>query len=113
MVIGMERGRDSGKVRWIHIPEVDDTVQLLIYRLPLETIAEDQTGFDFPEIGVEHVEHLMLWMKARAYGKQDAETFDKGKRDRYDAEFRNYCEAATAEWNQYKHKNRVVAYGGL
>lgn len=109
MVVGQERN----KVRWVQLPMADGVVQLSVYRLPLDTIVEGNMSFAFPDIGDEHIEFLLLWMKARAYGKQDAETFNTGKRDEYKAEFEQYCLAAKAEWERYKHKARAVTYGGI
>lgn len=109
MMIGLERT----KVRWIQVPVTDDVVQLSVYRLPVDTIVEGNTSFTFPDIGPEHIEWLMLWMKARAYGKQDAETFDKGRRDQFKADFEQYCAYSKAEWERYKHKPRSITYGGI
>jgi len=113
MVTGIDRNAVRGLVRWVRIPQADDTVQLSVMRLPLSTV---ESGFDFDtdsEVGTEHVEHLMLWMKARAYGKQDAECFDRGRRDEYSSAFEAYCRQAKAEWNRYKSHSMSVAYGGL
>ena len=107
MLIGQQRGL----VTWIQVPAEDDTVQLSVYRLPLERIVGPEQ--EFSDIGEEHHEHLLLWMKARAYGKQDAETFDKGRRDEYKAAFTEYCSMAKAEWERAKSKVRSVAYGGI
>jgi len=109
MVVGQERNM----VRWVQIPVVDDTAQISVYRLPLDTIDEGDMGFAFPEIGEEHHEHLSLWMKHRAYSKQDAETFDRGRAADNKKQFEDYCAASKAEWERYKHKTRVVSYGGL
>lgn len=113
MVIGLQRNQNAGLVRWVQVPMIDDVVRLSVYRLPMDTIEEGNETFEFLEIGEEHIEWLMLWMKARAYGKQDAETFDRGKRDLYSKEFSAYCRNAKAEWERYKHKPRAVVYGGL
>lgn len=113
MVIGEDRSGERGQVRWINVPAVNDTVRLSVYRLPLDPVPPGGAGFDFPEIGEEHVEHLTLWMKHRAYGKQDAETFDANKRNTYEAAFRGYCAQAKAEWDRYRSKVQVVQYGGL
>ena len=107
MLIGQQRGL----VTWIQVPAEDDTVQLSVYRLPLERIVGPEQ--EFSDIGEEHHEHLLLWMKSRAYGKQDAETFDKGRRDEYKAAFTEYCSMAKAEWERAKSKVRSVAYGGI
>lgn len=37
MVIGMQRGI----VRWVNVPEADDTIKLRVYRLPLNDITGD------------------------------------------------------------------------
>lgn len=112
MVVGLQRDQSSGLVRWMRVPAENDTVRLSIYRLPMRYADEGDEEFTFPEIGEEHIEWLLLWMKARAYGKQDAETYDRGRRDANVADFNAYCRSAKAEWERYKHKTRVVAYGG-
>lgn len=110
MITGLGRTATNGLVRWQRIPQVADVVQLSVQRLPLDTVV---AGFEFDEVGEEHHEHLMLWMKHRAYDKQDAECFDRGKRDEYEQKFRAYCAEAKAEWNRYRSHNMNVVYGGL
>jgi hypothetical protein len=110
VVVGVERNSLRGLVRWVRVPMVDDTCQFSVYRLPKDTV---ESGFEFDEIGEEHHVNLLMWMKYRAYGKQDAETFDRGRRDEYKAEFQAYCRDVSAEWERYKSKVHVVAYGGL
>ena len=110
MQTNVAKDQYGGTVRWIRIPAVNDTVQLDVYRLPLDTVT---TGFGFDELDEMHHEALMLWMKARAYGKQDAETFDRGRRDDYEKKFRDYCTDAKAELRRYKGHVMSVAYGGL
>lgn len=107
MVIGTQKGI----VRWIKVPAADDFVDLHVYRLPLEVVSgADQEIADVDE---EHHYHLLAWMKALAYRKQDAETLDAQQAQTNEAVFRNYCAEVKAEWERYKHKTRVVAYGGL
>ena len=104
-------GKQRKLVTWLQVPVEDDTVSLIVDRLPLDRITGE--GQEFVDIGEEHHEHLMLWMKSRAYGKQDADTFDRGRRDEYKKEFIAYCEFAKGEMARYKSKVRSVAYGGL
>lgn len=105
-VIGLERG----KVRWCPIPDQNYDVRLLVYRLPLEGISgEDQ---ELSELDVMHHIHLMKWMRAMAYQKQDAETFDRAKAAEAEAQFRAYCAQAKREWDRYRHKPSFTAYGG-
>lgn len=113
MMVGSDRNAKRGIVRWVRVPVVDDVCDISVYRLPLDKITPDSGSFDLYEVGEEHHHSLMLWMKKLAYGKQDAETFDRGRRDEYDKEFRAYCEAAKAEWERYKTKTHVVEYGGI
>ncbi|WP_018609492.1 hypothetical protein [Uliginosibacterium gangwonense] len=107
MVIGMQKN----VVRWVMVPDQDDIVDLHVYRLPLNRLASDSAQFE--ELEDIHHWSLLKWMKHLAYGKQDAETFDKGRADLFEGEFRAYCAQAKAEQDRYKHKTRVVAYGGL
>lgn len=107
MVIGQQRN----KAQLILIPDVDDTAYLSIYRLPLSIVGEDND--EITEVDEEHHIHLLDWMKRMAHRKQDSETFDKGRSEKFEQDFRNYCSFVKAEWERYKHKTRVVAYGGL
>lgn len=107
MVIGMQRNL----VRWVNVPASDDTVRLHVYRLPLEEITgESQELVDVDE---QHHLHLLSGMKAVAYRKQDAETFDRARADENEMRFRSYCAQVVGEFDRYKHKTRVVSYGGI
>ena len=91
-----------------------DTAVLHIYRLPKDRIAPNiDAEFDFPEIGEEHVLHLRLWMRHKAYAKADTDRFNGPLSDKYKADFTDYCALAKAEVERAKHKNREVVYGGL
>ena len=105
IVVGME----SNRVRFSPIPEAAETINLIVYRMPLEDITG--SGIDL-EIDEQHHEYLLLWMKHRAYCKQDAETYDKGKAAEFEFRFREYCRQAREEREKREHKYRTVAYGG-
>lgn len=104
-------GRQKHKGTVYQIPVVDDELMLSIYRLPLKEIVDGSHTLD--EVESDHHFYLIDWMKHLAYGKQDAETFDKGKSEEFEAKFVGYCEQCKNEWNRYKHKTRIVEYGGL
>lgn len=106
-VIGMQRGI----IRWLHIPEVDDTADMMIYRLPLNRITEE--GQPLCDVDEDHHLHLLDWMKHLAYRKQDADTLNLTKAEECKRSFEEYCTFVKAEWERYKHKNREVSYGGL
>lgn len=110
-IIGMEEER----LRLIRIPVEDDTLALLVERLPLQTLVVDSVA-ELPaefEVRREHHLALLLWMKHLAYAKQDAETFDKNKSREMGEAFGAYCERAVDEKQRRNHKPRLVTYGGL
>lgn len=106
VVVGMEANR----LRLVHIPQEDLTINLIVYRLPLVTITGG-TGQAL-EIDEQHHRHLLHWMKHLAHQKQDAETYDRGRSETFRAEFLAYCDQAKAERERREHKYRTVAYGG-
>lgn len=107
MVIGLQKGI----VRWIDIPDADDTIDLVVYRLPLSRITAG--GQQLTDVDDEHHLHLLKWVKSLAYRKQDAETFNEVKAGDFEQQFTVYCELAKRELERRRHKVRVVAYGGL
>ena len=104
-IVGME----ANKLRWVPVPAESQTVEMLIYRLPLVDIT---TSGQTIEIDEQHHRHLLSWMKHLAHMKQDAETYDKGRSDMFRAEFQAYCNQSKAERERREHKYRTVAYGG-
>lgn len=104
-------GMEQGKVRWVYVPETDDTAVCIIYRLPLEVITVDNlAALEIPE---EDHECLLDGMKARAYKKEDAETFNKSLQDRHEGAFIAYCEEAKYKREKREHKYRKIRYGGI
>lgn len=97
---------------FLPIPNVADTLVLIVDRLPLCAIDSAKQPQKL-EIGEEHHRNLLLGMKQLAYEKQDAETFDKTKADEFEVKFEEYCFTAKMEKDRKKHKTRVVAYGGI
>ncbi len=105
LVLGME----ANKARIVDIPLVADTIALTVYRMPLEEItAKDQDL----EIDEQHHQHLLLWVKRCAHMKQDAETFDRGRSENFEAQFMAYCQQAKLERERREHKFRTIEYGG-
>lgn len=105
-------GESEHKARPYPVLSTAATVKLMVYRLPKTTVSAATSARQL-EIDSQHHEHLLLWAKARAYGKQDAETFDKTKKRDFELEFRAYCKKAKDEQDRAKHKHRAVAYGGI
>lgn len=109
-VQGMILGLDDTKFRWNAVPVNDDTVQLLLYRRPLKALTDLNGTLEIP---AQHHRALLYWMKVRAYGKQDAETFNRGKAAEFEAKFAAYCEDVKTEKERRKSKTRAVKYGGI
>jgi hypothetical protein len=106
-VLGLRRDT----IRWVQIPAADDVVDLHVYRMPLEILSGP--GQLIQDIEDEHHIHLLWWMKHLAYSKNDTETFNKTASREAKEEFETYCRYVWSEWERYKHKTRVVSYGGL
>lgn len=107
-------GMEENKVRLGQVASEADAIKLLVFRLPINEInATTVAAAVALEIPAEHHRHLLSWMKHLAHMKQDAETYDKGKADEFEATFRRYCDDAKLEQARKRHKVRTVAYGGL
>ena len=102
-------GMDVDSVRVHPYPSVATPMKLSVFRLPLVDVTDDQPL----EVPAQHQRALLLRAKALAYGKQDAETFDRTKFETFDDKFTIYCAAAKAEQARARHKPRTVAYGGI
>lgn len=107
----MVTGMQQDMVRWVNIPDIDYEIQILIERLPLDDIVG--LGQEFTDVQSQHHFHFLKWMEHLAYNKQDAETYNRAKSADKKTEFEMYCELAKREKDRYKHKVRVVRYGGL
>lgn len=104
-------GLEKHKLRAWPLPAAPTTVELRVFRLPLRPITDD--GDQELEIDEQHHEALLLWMKHRAYDKQDADTFDRRKAEEYEMRFRVYCASAFKEQERARRNTGTVVYGGL
>jgi hypothetical protein len=101
---------EQDKLRLIAVPAANDTLELLVYRLPLKPITGKGQKF---EISEQHHEYLLMWMKALAYRKQDAEARNDKLAQTSEMAFLAYCEQARQDRERKEHAPREVAYGGL
>lgn len=100
----------TDEIRCIPVPSASDTLSMIVKRMPLTDI---DAGGDTIEIPEHHQPHLVSGMAYYAHRKQDAETFDRERAERYMQTFLQYCDRAKAERERREHKPRAVAYGGL
>jgi hypothetical protein len=106
VVVGME----EDKLRLVRIPTAADTLLLVIDRRPLCDVGESSLKF---EISSKHVLHLYDWVKHLAYKQEDSESFDRGKSDKGERAFRDYCMTVRLERERQRHKPRLIQYGGI
>lgn len=104
-------GLEKHKLRAWPMPSTAAVVNLSVFRLPLGPITDD--GDQELEIDEQHHMALLLWVKHRAYGKEDAETFNRRKSDEYEARFLAYCADARKEQERARRNSGAVLYGGL
>lgn len=71
-------GSQTNGIRLYPIPENDGQLVLSIYRVPLNPL-NAQAQFEIPE---QYRGALLDWMQYKAYGKDDAETFDRVRSDK-------------------------------
>jgi hypothetical protein len=64
---------EDGKYRLAPIPQDDDILAMGVYRLPLEDITDSTPDLEIRE--EEYQRGLLHWMKYKAYGKNDADTY--------------------------------------
>lgn len=102
------QGFEDRKLRVWPIPSVADTLSLAVFRLPLRSLLDAD-----PEVAEHHHLHLLLWARSRAYLKQDAETFDKGRSEDFEARFGVYCREVVREQSRLRRSSGSIAYGGL
>lgn len=104
-------GMEKHKLRAWPLPSEGATVELRVFRLPLEPITD--IGDQELEIDEQHHNALLLWMKSLAYTKQDADAYDKAASEELEGQFRAYCHAALKEQERARRNNGTVVYGGL
>jgi len=108
-VTDMERN----KLRLASIPQVDDTLNMQVYRLPLKDITEDSARFEVEE--TEYQRGLMYMMKYLAYSKNDVDTFEQDLADRAMAAAAAFHYKAKRDMKRRRYSSHTgtVRYAGL
>lgn len=101
---------EQDKLRLVAVPAADDVLEMAVYRMPLRAITGKGATL---EINERHHEYLLMWMKALAYRKQDAEARNDKLAKTSEESFLAYCEQARQERERKEHSPREIVYGGL
>lgn len=100
-------GMEANTLRAWPVPIEATTVVLRTFRLPVTVGAGDDL-----EIDELHHQHLLNWVKHRAYGVQDTEVFDKQASERFRLAHKAYCDKVILEQSRAAHSAGNVVYGG-
>lgn len=106
--LALVKGLQKNFLRVWPIPTEEKTIELRTLRLS----ASAESG-DNLEIDEQHQNALLFWVKHKAYGKKDSETFDGVKADQYFQEFKDYCMEAKRAQGRLRRHVAVVRYGGI
>lgn len=101
MILGGERNRAA-----LHpVPDTPDTIKMQVRRNPIASL--DDVDDEPTDLGEEHHIHLIPWMKACAYRKQDSDTLDLNKAQLNEQIFLSYCDQSAYEQERYRRKSRM------
>lgn len=106
----LDQEGDFIKATLCGVPTVTETLQLTVYRTPLEPLNTDD---DEPEIPRRYHLGLLEWMAHLAYKKRDSETADDARSQSHAAEFaRIFGERidANVKRKHEQHRTDRVAY---
>lgn len=98
-------------IRLSPIPEVDDTLEMLVWRTPRKAITG--TGSKLEITKREHQLALVWGVCSMALGQQDSDTFDPDRAKMYLRRFENAIADAEGEQRRLRRRPGTVQYGGL
>lgn len=93
------------------IPTVSDTLELTVEHMPLLTLSCGSPSFEVKER--EDQLTILTFMKHLAYGKQDADTYDKELSDRFEAAFEKKADNRRREVRRSRFRHVGMRYGGI
>ena len=104
---------EHNKGRLAPIPTVDDTIDLIVYRLPLKDLDENSTLFELEE--VEYQRGLQFYMKYLAYQKNDSDVYSTALSEEGLRLFDDFITRARSDLRKkrFSSTSGTVAYGGL
>lgn len=97
--------------RLIAIPKEDDELELLIDRLPLNSIVDAKSPFtDIDEV---HQIAMLDWLKASTFRRPNPCLFDPKLAEFFEGRFNQVVYEAGRSQDLFKSKVRTVQYGGV
>ena len=93
------------------IPIIDDILELTVEHMPLETVTCDNVTLEVTER--EDQMTMLLFMKHLAFGKQDADTYDKELSDRFENAFEKKADDRRREVRRSRFRHTGMRYGGI
>lgn len=93
------------------IPVVDDVLELTVLHMPIDTVTCDGRALEVTER--EDQMTMLLFMKHLAFGKQDADTYDKELSDRFEAAFEKKADNRRREVRRARFRHTGMRYGGI
>jgi hypothetical protein len=100
----------SGKISFIPAPDAAYTANLIVYRRPLTTeLLALSVMTASPIIDERYHKYILNGVLAQAYGKQDAETFDRNLQLKHEALFQKDIDKAFNENMQTVYSNQTVS----
>lgn len=106
---------ESGTITLYPTPVVDDTVNLLVYRLPLVEMDWELAETATAEIKAEHQIDMLFYAAFLAYNKDEANTFDPQRAEYYRQLFEKTftSTSAYADTRRSRTRNKTIKYQGL
>lgn len=106
---------NTGKIRLYPIPIENDTLNLIVYHLPLTTLDWELAETQSLEIREEYQIPMLYWAAYLAYQKDEANALDPEAslkmRSLFEQEFG--INTAKSETKQRRSRNRRISYGGI
>ncbi len=101
---------DEGQITLIPTPKDNDTLSLAVYRLPLQEMVDSKDSREAsPEFHSKFHAYIHEGILAEAYGKQDAECFDRTLMEKFQKIFDRNVERAKLAAYQSRYASQTAS----
>lgn len=98
-------------VRLVPIPVEDDTVELIVEHMPLNTVNCNSTALEVTEFEDQLI--ILDYMRSLAFLKQDADTYDPDLSSKFERLFDKNADERRREIKRTRFRARATRYGGI